>query len=96
MNARAGMEFDNFKAGGQMGQLISHSVPFRQGRAMYTTSPLLAKEGLSFGMLISNGLGQLFTDLSSFSLGTMLLTHLPNPTKKSQSRSVTYVSYLLI
>ena len=68
-----------------MDLLISHSVQFKQDRAMYITSLLLANEALCFGMPIFHGLEQLFMDpLSSF-LRDVLLIHFHNHSKKFQS-----------
>lgn len=52
---KPGMESGNYGADGPMDLLMSHSVRFRQGNPMYTTSPLQAKEGPCFGMHISLG-----------------------------------------
>ena len=45
-----GMEFDSFEADGLMDRHIYHNAPFKQGRAMFTISPLLGREVHSGGM----------------------------------------------
>lgn len=65
-----------------MGQHISHSAPSKVAKAMCITSPLLAKEELSSGMLISLGLELLCMVHLLSSLRKKLLTLLSNPTRK--------------
>lgn len=55
MDGIAGMESDNYRVDGQMALPISLSAPYRQAKAMSTTSPSLAKGELSSGMLTSHG-----------------------------------------
>jgi hypothetical protein len=96
MLSGAGMESGNSEADGQMDLPTSHSARFRQARSMCTTSPLLGKEGLCFGMPTSHGLEQLSMDQLSYFQNDMRPTHSPNPSKKfpsflvRNSRLITY------
>lgn len=49
------MGLGNFKLDGQMVQLTSHNVLYRQVRHTHTTSPSQAREELCYGMLTSHG-----------------------------------------
>lgn len=88
VRTHTGTVFDSFRVGGQMDLLISLSVQFKPAKVMFTTSPLLGKEELSFGMPTFHGSELLSMDLSLSSLSTMNLTLLSNPTRKFQFCSV--------
>ena len=77
-----GMELDSFEVDGLTDQLILLNAPFKQGRATFTTSPLLAKEEHSGGMLTYRGYDQLSMVPSSFFPSVAFLTHLPSLTRK--------------
>lgn len=79
-----------------MDQLISHSVQFKQGRAMFITSLSLASEALSSGMPIFHGLEQLFMDPLSSSLRDVYHTHFPNHSKKFPSFLVIQTKFLFL
>lgn len=79
------MGFDNFEAGGQTVQHISHNALFNQAKTMSTISLSMAKEAPFFGMLIYLGLEPRFMAPLSSCPSSAFLILFPTPIKRKSS-----------